>query len=102
MNVIWFKRDLRVWDNEAFTKACESGPVIPLYIFEPELWSQNDLSYRHYQFLIECLDDLKYDIEKLGQELVIRSGNVLEIFQDINQQFDISELWSGLNNSCDK
>ncbi|MDB9926426.1 deoxyribodipyrimidine photo-lyase [Hyphomicrobiales bacterium] len=94
MNVIWFKRDLRVWDNEAFSKACESGPVIPLYIFEPELWSQNDLSYRHYQFLIECLDDLKYDIEKLGQELIIRSGNALEIFQDINQQFDISELWS--------
>ena len=77
MNIIWFKRDLRIWDNEAFTDACKKGPTIPLYIIEPELWSQNDLSYRHYQFLMECLDDLNIDIQKLGQELIIRKGCLL-------------------------
>ena len=94
MNIIWFKRDLRIWDNEAFTDACKNGPVIPLYIIEPELWSQNDLSYRHYQFLMECLDDLKIDIKKLGQELIIRNGDALEIFKELNNEFGISELWS--------
>ena len=94
MNIIWFKRDLRIWDNEAFTYACEKGPIIPLYIVEPELWSQNDLSYRHYQFLMECLDDLNIDIQKLGQELIIRKGDALEILKEINKEYGISELWS--------
>ena len=94
MNIIWFKRDLRIWDNEAFTYACEKGPTIPLYIVEPELWSQNDLSYRHYQFLMECLDDLNIDIQKLGQELIIRKGDALEILKEINKEYGISELWS--------
>ena len=89
MNIIWFKRDLRIWDNEVFTSACENGPTIPLYIIEPELWSQDDLSYRHYQFLIECLDDLKADIQKLGQELIIRKGDALEILKEINEEFKI-------------
>ena len=94
MNIIWFKRDLRIWDNEAFTNACEKGPIIPLYIIEPELWSQNDLSYRHYQFLMECLDDLRADIQKLGQDLIVRVGDALEIFKEINEECGISELWS--------
>jgi len=94
MNIIWFKRDLRIWDNEAFTNACEKGPIIPIYIIEPELWSQNDLSYRHYQFLMECLDDLRADIQKLGQDLIVRVGDALEIFKEINEECGISELWS--------
>jgi len=94
MNIIWFKRDLRIWDNEAFTNACEKGPIIPIYIIEPELWLQNDLSYRHYQFLMECLDDLRADIQKLGQDLIVRVGDALEIFKEINEECGISELWS--------
>ena len=94
MNIIWFKRDLRIWDNEAFTNACEKGPIIPIYIIEPELWLQNDLSYRHYQFLMECLDDLRADIQKLGQDLIVRTGDALEIFREINEECGISELWS--------
>ena len=44
MHIAWFKRDLRVWDNEAFTNACKSKNVMPLYIIEPELWKEDDLS----------------------------------------------------------
>ena len=90
IDIVWFKRDLRIWDNEVFTNACENGPIIPLYIVEPELWSQDDLSYRHYQFLMECLDDLTADVQKLGQELIFEhqpldhKGTPLEIDNDDN------------------
>jgi deoxyribodipyrimidine photo-lyase len=58
MYIIWFKRDLRIEDNIALIEAVKHGPVLPLYIFEPELWKQLDLSYRQYQFLKECLAEL--------------------------------------------
>ena len=55
MNVVWFKRDLRTHDNPAFYYALESGgPVMTIYILEPCLWKQPDMSYRHYLFLRDC------------------------------------------------
>ena len=78
MHIAWFKRDLRVWDNESFTNACKSKNVMPLYIIEPELWKEDDLSYRQYIFLTECLKDLDIELKKIGQKLIIRTGDALE------------------------
>ena len=43
----WFKRDLRIQDNEALFRAAENGPVLPLYVIEPGLWRQPDMYGRH-------------------------------------------------------
>ena len=94
MHIVWFKRDLRIWDNKAFTNACKSNLVMPLYIVEPELWKQDDLSYRQYIFLKDCLQDLDEDLKKIGQKLIIRTGDALEIFNNINNQYGIKEIWS--------
>lgn len=94
MYIAWFKRDLRVWDNEAFTNACKSKSVMPLYIIEPKLWEQDDLSYRQYLFLKDCLKDLDKELKKIGHNLIIKSGDAIEIFNDINNQYGIKEVWS--------
>ena len=94
MDVIWFKRDLRIRDNEALYEACLNKNVIPLYILEPELWKQPDLSYRHYNFLLECLSDLNNDLKKLGQKLIVRIGDSVEIFGELNDLYNISSIWS--------
>ena len=65
MQLVWFKRDLRVEDNLALTIAAQDGAVIPLYILEPELWQQADLSYRQYLFLQDSLKSLDEDLQKL-------------------------------------
>ena len=69
--VVWFKRDLRVHDHPALMGACQSGNgVLPLYIYEPELWQQPELSGRHFEFLQDCLDDLTGSLEQRGAGLV--------------------------------
>lgn len=43
MNVlVWLKRDLRIHDHPALTLAAELGSVLPVYVVEPDLWSQPD------------------------------------------------------------
>jgi deoxyribodipyrimidine photo-lyase len=37
LNIVWFKRDLRVQDNAALALAAASGPVLPIYFAEPGL-----------------------------------------------------------------
>ena len=94
IQVVWFKRDLRVVDNEAFFKAVHQGATIPLYVFEPDLWRQPDMSGRHFEFLVECLQDLDRELRSLGQPLVIRTGDVCEILERIHDQYTIDALWS--------
>ena len=94
MQIVWFKRDLRVYDHAPLTYGSINGPIIPLYIFEPELWKNPDLSFRQYEFLIECIKDLDDQLEKLGQSLVIKVGDAVEVFNKMKIKYSISEIYS--------
>ena len=37
LQVVWFKRDLRVRDHAPLWHAAQRGPVLGLYVYEPEL-----------------------------------------------------------------
>ena len=94
MHIVWFKRDLRIEDNEALGQAAKRGTILPLYILEPELWRQPDMSHRHYIFLKDCLFELSQELEKLGQKLIIKVGNVVEVLEELNKCYSIDGLWS--------
>ena len=94
MNIVWFKRDLRVEDHEALIKATERGSVLPLYILEPDLWHQPDKSHRHYCFLKECLCELDQSLKSLGQKLIIKVGSAVDILEKINKNHNIQALFS--------
>ena len=40
VNIHWFRKDLRVSDNAAFSTSASNGTVIPIYIIDPEQMSQ--------------------------------------------------------------
>ena len=101
MEIVWFKRDLRIHDHAPLTAAAASGPVIPLYILEPALWRQPDMARRHYEFLTECLGDLDRDLTALGQSLVLRVGDAVEILSEMCATHGVTtirvhqETWNG-------
>ena len=94
INILWFKKDLRIEDNEALFEASKNFKLLPIYIIEKDLWSQNSYSDRQWQFCKESLIDLNYDLKSLGQQLVIRTGDVLDIFEEINKSFKIMGIYS--------
>lgn len=94
LQLVWFKRDLRIHDHAALSEAAKRGPVLPLYIIEPALWAQADVSSRHYDFLIECLKDLNQSLTDLGQPLIIRIGEAVNVLSQIHQEHNIEALWS--------
>ncbi|MEY8766607.1 MULTISPECIES: FAD-binding domain-containing protein [Francisella] len=94
MQVVWFKRDLRINDNLALSLASEKGDILPIYIIEPELWQQPDMSHRQYLFLLECLEDLNTELTRLGQPLIIMVGNAVEVFEQLIQKHPIKSVWS--------
>jgi deoxyribodipyrimidine photo-lyase len=75
LEVVWFKRDLRVADHAAL--AAVRGPVLPLYIIEPEYWRGADASPRQWRFLRGALTDLRAQLAAIGLPLVVRKGDAV-------------------------
>jgi len=94
MQIVWFKRDLRVQDHRALAQAALRGAVLPLYIVEPALWREPDMAGRHWAFIAECLEELRRDLGRLGQPLVIRTGAVTDVLASIAECHRIDALWS--------
>ena len=94
INVLWFKKDLRIFDNEALFESLKDYDVLPIYIVEKEIWSQKTSSDRQWQFCKESLLDLRKELNKIGQPLIIRTGNVIKIFEEIMTKYYINGIYS--------
>ena len=94
LNILWFKKDLRIVDNEALIEAQKNANILPLYIIENELWKQKAYSDRQWQFCKESLIDLRNELNSIGQPLIIRVGDAKEIFEDLCSRFTIKGVYS--------
>lgn len=67
MNIVWFRRDLRVEDNHALVSAVNRGqPVVALYIATPGTWQTHDHSPRQADLIYRRLHELKTELAELG------------------------------------
>ncbi len=90
INVVWFKRDLRLSDHEPLFRAQKSKlPTICFYCFEPELENYYDWDQRHARFVRQSLDEMKEIIP-----LLITRDNVINVLKIISENYKINHLFS--------
>ena len=95
VNIVWFKKDLRSSDHAPlYEAALGEYPVLPIYVFEPDYWKQEDAAFRHWDFTKQSLEFLRADLSTLGQALVFRKGKILEVFEDLRKEFTINAIYS--------
>lgn len=94
LHVVWFKHDLRVVDHRPLLDASKRGTVLPLFIVEPDLWAEPDMSGRHWDFASECLVELRRDLNAIGQPLIVRVGDAVPVLQKLHADIGIASLYS--------
>ena len=92
--VVWFKRDLRVDDHEALDAAVSEGPIIPLYVVEPDYWANDYTSGRQWSFLKDSVLSLDADLSSRGQPLWTAIGHVEEVLERLHQRFQFRKIVS--------
>jgi len=92
LTLLWFKRDLRLTDHPALARAAQQGAVLPVYIAEPELWAQPDASGRQWAFVAESLAALRVDLAGLGQPLLIRQGDAVDVLTRLHARYRFARL----------
>ncbi|MGP9788419.1 FAD-binding domain-containing protein [Roseinatronobacter sp. NSM] len=90
--LVWFKRDLRVQDHPALAAA--GACVLPVYIIEPDYWALPDTSARQWGFTAQCLHDLRDELARLGQPLVIRMGDAVQELARLCQRHNVTRMIS--------
>lgn len=95
INIVWFKRDLRINDHAPlFDASMQNLPLLPLYVVEPNYWEMEFSSRRHWYFIHDCLSSLNAELSNLGQPLIVQVGDVIERLKKINQFFNVQSIFS--------
>jgi deoxyribodipyrimidine photo-lyase len=78
--IVWFRRDLRVDDNQALHFATRTNaPVVPLFIFDTKLINTLPSDGAAFDFQAESLLSLAEELKSIGGTLVTRSGRPTDV-----------------------
>ncbi len=94
VQLVWFKKDLRLSDHAPLTEAARRGPVLPLYIYEPEQLNHPEFTGHHLSYLNDCLRELDAGLRKLGTPLITRCGEAVAVLEKLRGQVDLGGLWA--------
>lgn len=94
LQLVWFKRDLRVADHEPLACAASRGPVAALYVYEPSVLRSPEFDACHLGFINDCLAELRDALARIGCPLLIRVGECPEVMREIHRTYGLHALWS--------
>jgi deoxyribodipyrimidine photo-lyase len=97
--MVWFRNDLRIHDNEILLEAVrKADKVLPVYCFDPYYFKKNQSGNSktgslRVRFLLESVADLRKNLQAIGGELLVRTGNPAEILPQLAEQYQVNEVY---------
>lgn len=86
--IYWFKKDLRIDDNDAFYEAYQkSKEIIPIFIFIPDLLKKLKSYDKRLGFILDCIKKLSKDIEKHKGKLFCYYDSPDKIFKYLIKEY---------------
>lgn len=113
-SLVWFRNDLRIQDNTTLSKAIlESNTVIAIYCFDKRQFKKDSFGFKKTEkyrakFLIETVQDLKTQLQKLNIPLYVYFDNTELCIAKLEKCFNFDALYlqkewtSEENNILDK
>lgn len=95
VNVVWFKKDLRLTDHAPLSEAIRHGsPVLLLHFFEPSLMDAADSDDRHWRFIFESVEELKTKLQQQQIHFFSFYAEVVPVLQELLTHFNIHCIFS--------
>lgn len=93
---MWFRRDLRLYDNAALYHALKSGhPVVPVFIFDRNILDKlQNKSDRRVEFIHNALEAMQQELAARGSTLDVRYGYPEAIWPQLLQDYDVAHVYT--------
>lgn len=95
ISICWFRRDLRIHDNNAFFQALNGeNSVLPLFIYDSDILDNlPNKEDARLAFIHEQLVSLNKILTKNGSSVYTSYGKPLEVFEKLSKEFDIKTIY---------
>ena len=99
-NLVWLKRDLRLFDHAPLTQANRSAlrndlNLLIVYILEDQYWELEENSFRHWEFIKQALLEIRQKLKlQSNQNLLVLKGDAIECFAKLHRQFNLNAVYS--------
>jgi deoxyribodipyrimidine photo-lyase len=90
ISIVWFRQDLRINDNPAFTQGARMGSIVPIYILDEGDSNTTAMGSASKIWLHHCLDHLN---KNLNGMLHLYTGDSKEIIIALLQQYDVKNIF---------
>ena len=102
INIFWFKRDLRLLDNEPLNNAVsQKEKLLLIYCFEPSLKKNRHYSTKHWNFIKESINDLNIFLKNIDTHIHTYNKEITDVLKEIQEKFIVKKIFShnetGLN-----
>ena len=95
VSIFWFRRDLRLDDNVGLLQALKGEfPVLPIFIFDPEILDQLPKDDARVSFIYENLQKMRKELQSKGSSLAMYFGKPSDIFKELFEQYDIQKIYT--------
>lgn len=96
VNIMWFRRDLRLSDNAALYHALKSGkPVAPIFIFDRIILDKlEDKADRRVEFIHVALNDMQQQLASMGSSMHVFYGFPHEVWPNILRSYKVEKVFT--------
>ena len=96
VNIMWFRRDLRLHDNAALYHALKDDkPVLPIFIFDTNILDDlEDKKDRRVAFIHQALANMQAQLEKNGNSLQVYYGKPVDVFTKLLAEYKIAKVYT--------
>jgi len=96
INIMWFRRDLRLEDNTALNQALTEGlPVLPLFIYDKNILDKlDDKADRRVEFIHAALTEMQQTVVAAGGSMEVVYGFPNEIFAKLTAAYSVKKVFT--------
>ena len=96
INIFWFRRDLRLYDNHGLSKATHDNlKVIPIFIFDTTITSLLASNDRRINFIYDNLLEIDSELnKKYKSNLNVFQGKPYDIFKNLMENYSIKNVYT--------
>lgn len=93
--ISWFRRDLRLEDNTAFTTALRQGiPVIPIFIFDKNILDQLPKNDPRVTFIYDTLRQIRQTLQEHYKSSIALYHDTPEaVFEKLCAEYDVQSVY---------
>lgn len=94
--IMWFRRDLRLDDNNALYHALKSGyKVLPIFIFDKDILSKiSNKTDKRVLYIHHRVRRLKQTLRPYGKSILVKYGSPLQVISDVVSNYNVQAIYA--------